>query len=146
MRKERFSSKRKSKIMPRSDGPSEILEKVRPNAYKVDLPGEYGISATFNVADLSPCFEENKEISSLRPKSNQPGEDDEDHPSKPLETLPAKVMESKKVREVHAMVRNHLNKEDNEQASSFGKWPGFVALLEKNLEGKISFTHHSLKA
>jgi len=46
---------------------------------------------------------------------------DGDYPSKPLETIPngsAKVMESKKVREVHAMVRNHLNKEDNEQASS----------------------------
>ena len=39
--------------MPRSDGPFEILEKIGPNAYKVDLPGDYGVSATFNVADLS---------------------------------------------------------------------------------------------
>ena len=51
MRKERFSIKRKSKIMPRSEGPFEILEQVGPNAYKVDLLGDYGISATFNVAD-----------------------------------------------------------------------------------------------
>jgi len=46
MRKERFPSKRKSKIMLRSDGLFEILEKLGPNAYKVDLPGEYGVSAT----------------------------------------------------------------------------------------------------
>jgi len=53
LRNERFSSKRKSKIMPRSDGPFEIIEKIGPNAYKVDLPIEYGVSATFNVANLS---------------------------------------------------------------------------------------------
>ena len=75
------------------------------------------------MADPSPYFEENEEIPSLRSNSNKPGEDDGDHPSKPLETLsngPAKVMESKKVRKVLSMVRNHLNKEDNNQASSFG--------------------------
>jgi len=49
MWKERFPSKCKFKIMPRSDDPSEILEKIGPNAYKVDLPGEYGVSTTFIV-------------------------------------------------------------------------------------------------
>ena len=44
--------KEKVQAYPRSDGPFEILEKIGPNAYKVDLPGEYGVSATFNVADL----------------------------------------------------------------------------------------------
>uniref|UniRef100_A0A2N9IFA2 Uncharacterized protein n=1 Tax=Fagus sylvatica TaxID=28930 RepID=A0A2N9IFA2_FAGSY len=32
----------------------QILEKINDNAYKVDLPGEYKVSATFNVSDLSP--------------------------------------------------------------------------------------------
>ena len=107
--------------MLRSDDPFEILEKVRPNTYKEGLHGRYGVSATFNVASPSPCFEENEEILSLRSNSNQPGEDDGDHPSKPIQTLPngvAKVMESNKVREVHAMVRNHLNEMNGEQASS----------------------------
>ena len=40
--------------MLRVDGPFEILERINDNAYKVDLPGDYGVSATFNIADLSP--------------------------------------------------------------------------------------------
>ena len=72
MRKERFPSKRKSKLMPRSDGPFEIIEKVGPNAYKVDLPGDYGVSATFNVADLSLYFED-EPLPSLRTNSHPPG-------------------------------------------------------------------------
>ena len=53
MRKERFPSKRKSKLHPRGDGPFQVLEKINDNAYKVDIPGEYQVSATFNVSDLS---------------------------------------------------------------------------------------------
>uniref|UniRef100_A0A2N9I0D3 Integrase catalytic domain-containing protein n=1 Tax=Fagus sylvatica TaxID=28930 RepID=A0A2N9I0D3_FAGSY len=54
MRKERFLAHRKTKLHPRGDGPFQILEKINDNAYKVDLPGEYKVSATFNVSDLSP--------------------------------------------------------------------------------------------
>uniref|UniRef100_A0A2N9GKK8 Reverse transcriptase n=1 Tax=Fagus sylvatica TaxID=28930 RepID=A0A2N9GKK8_FAGSY len=54
MRKERFPARRRSKLHPRGDGPFQILEKINDNAYKVDLPGEYKVSATFNVSDLSP--------------------------------------------------------------------------------------------
>jgi len=46
LRKERFPSKCMSKLMLRLDGPFGILEKVGPNAYKVDLPGDYRVSAT----------------------------------------------------------------------------------------------------
>ena len=54
MRKERFPACRWSKLHPRGDGPFQILEKINENAHKVDLPGEYKVSATFNVSDLSP--------------------------------------------------------------------------------------------
>jgi hypothetical protein len=52
MRKEMFPEQRRSKLMPRGDGPYQIIEMINDNAYKVDLPGEYGVSVTFNVSDL----------------------------------------------------------------------------------------------
>jgi hypothetical protein len=54
MRKERFSARRRSKLHPRGDGPFQVLARINNNAYKLDLPGECNISATFNVSDLSP--------------------------------------------------------------------------------------------
>ena len=30
-----------------------MLERINDNAYKIDLPGEYNVSSTFNVSDLS---------------------------------------------------------------------------------------------
>jgi hypothetical protein len=53
MRKKRFPARRRSKLHPREDGPFQVLERINDNAYKLDLPGEYNISATFNVSDLS---------------------------------------------------------------------------------------------
>lgn len=56
LRKDRFPEKRKSKLMPHGDGPFRVLEKITDNAYKIDLPGDYTVSNTFNVVDLSPFF------------------------------------------------------------------------------------------
>ncbi|XP_048227283.1 uncharacterized protein LOC125369308, partial [Ricinus communis] len=54
LRKERFPNQRKSKLMPRGDGPFRVLQRINNNAYKLELPSEYGnVSATFNVSDLS---------------------------------------------------------------------------------------------
>ena len=54
MRKERFPVQRRSKLLPRGDGLFQVLERINDNAYRLDLPGEYNVSATFNVFDLSP--------------------------------------------------------------------------------------------
>ena len=53
LRKEHFPEKCKSKLMPRGDGPFKVLAKINENAYKIELPENYGVSPTFNVADLS---------------------------------------------------------------------------------------------
>lgn len=74
LRKERFPAKRKNKLMPRADGPFKIIERINNNAYKVDLPGEYAVSTTFNVKDLIPYKDD--DIESLRANSFQQGEDD----------------------------------------------------------------------
>lgn len=75
-RKERFPSQRKSKLMPRGDGPFQVISKINDNAYKIDLPGEYAVSATFNVSDLSP-FDAGEEDLNLRTNSIQEGGNDE---------------------------------------------------------------------
>ena len=54
MRKERFPAQRRSKLLPRGNDPFQVLERINNNAYKLDLPDEYTVSATFNVTDLSP--------------------------------------------------------------------------------------------
>jgi hypothetical protein len=51
------------------------VQKINDNAYKVELPGTYGVSATFNVADLSPYFDDEAELDS-RTSLFQPGEND----------------------------------------------------------------------
>jgi hypothetical protein len=58
LRKEQFPSKRSSKLMPRADGPFRVLQRIGENAYKIELLGDYGVSATFNVSDLSPYYED----------------------------------------------------------------------------------------
>ena len=75
--KERFTSQRNSKLMPRGDGPFQVLAKINDNAYKVDLSGEYGISPTFNVVDLS-LFDIGDDFVDLRATAFQEGGNDED--------------------------------------------------------------------
>ncbi|KAJ9536696.1 hypothetical protein OSB04_un000081 [Centaurea solstitialis] len=72
LRKERFPSKRKNKLMPRADGPFEVLEAYGDNAYKIDLPSDFGgVSATFNVGDLSPYLDDtNLRANSLKEGGN----------------------------------------------------------------------------
>jgi hypothetical protein len=76
LRKVRFPELRKSKLMSRAAGPFKILAKINDNAYKLELPPEFGVSPSFNISDLRPYFREDQMPS--RTTSMQKGEDDED--------------------------------------------------------------------
>lgn len=76
VQRERFPNRKFPKLQARADGPFRIIEKVNDNAYKVDLPGNYGVSATFNVADLSHYIED--EDLDSRASPFHPGEHDAD--------------------------------------------------------------------
>ena len=84
MRKERFPKKRRSKLMPRGDGQFQILAKVNNNAYQLDFPSEYGVSSTFNVADLLP-FDVGDNFN-LRTNPSQEEGTDEEPPRTPVVT------------------------------------------------------------
>lgn len=51
--KEQFSNLQKGKNDSRGDGPFQVLKKINDNAYKIDPPNKYNISATFNAFGLS---------------------------------------------------------------------------------------------
>nr|GEV34415.1 RNA-directed DNA polymerase [Tanacetum cinerariifolium] len=53
LRKEHLPAGRFGKLKPQGDGPFRVLKKINDNAYKIELPDHYNVSATFNVADLS---------------------------------------------------------------------------------------------
>jgi hypothetical protein len=50
--------------MPRADGPFKVLKNNNENAYKLDLPADFGVSPTFNIADLNPYLGEEDELES----------------------------------------------------------------------------------
>ncbi|XP_054809738.1 uncharacterized protein LOC129311432 [Prosopis cineraria] len=64
-----------TKLSPRAYGSFKIVQKINNNAYKVELPGSYGVSATFNVVDLSPYIDHDAEFDS-RTSSIDLGEDE----------------------------------------------------------------------
>jgi hypothetical protein len=104
LRKDRFPELRKSKLMPRGAGPYKILEKINDNAYKLELPSEFWVSPTFNIADLKPYLGEEDELES-RTTPLQEGEDDEDITS--IHTINGPITRSR-ARQLILQVRSTL--------------------------------------
>jgi hypothetical protein len=116
LRKDRFPTLRHSKLMPRAAGPFKVLIKINDNAYILDLPSEFGVSTSFNVADLKPYLSEDEELPS-RTTSVQEGEDDEDTTSTstpaatsptPAPTTPSSVPPSGPITRVRAREFNFV--------------------------------------
>jgi hypothetical protein len=77
LRKEQFLELRKSKLMSHATDPFKILAKINDNAYKLELPPEFGVSPSFNISDLRSYLGEEDEMLS-RMTLMQEGEDDDD--------------------------------------------------------------------
>jgi hypothetical protein len=74
LRKERFLDLRKSKLMPRANGLFKVLEKINENAYKLDLPADFGVSPTFHIGDLKPYLGEEDELESRLTQMQEGGD------------------------------------------------------------------------
>jgi hypothetical protein len=77
LRNDRFPDFRKCMLLPRVHGPFKVLEKINDNAYRLELPVDFGVSPTFNIADLKPYLGVEDELESSMTQM-QEGEDDED--------------------------------------------------------------------
>ena len=105
LRNERFSSQRKSKLEPRGDRPFQLVEKINDNAYKLDLPGEYNVSATFSVSDLNP-FDVGESNSRSNPFEERGNDGDSVAPSSPqLIQVPESVITRSRAKKL----RDELN-------------------------------------
>lgn len=61
-------------------GAMDLSRRINDNAYKLDLPGEFNISATFNVANLSPFltyYERDLRTNPSQEKGNDTGDCEE---------------------------------------------------------------------
>lgn len=58
MRSESFHGGRHAKLRSKNDCPFKVLEQFGKYAYEIELHGDYGVSVTFTVTDLSPYQEE----------------------------------------------------------------------------------------
>jgi hypothetical protein len=56
IRKKRFPPHMRSKLQFRGNNPFKILERVKNDAYKLYLLGEYNVNAIFNVFFISFSF------------------------------------------------------------------------------------------
>nr|GEY26826.1 RNA-directed DNA polymerase [Tanacetum cinerariifolium] len=86
---ERYSGGRFGKLQTRGDGPFKVLKCINVNAYKIELPGHYNVSATFNVGDLTryvPPDDDDVDVVDSRSSPFLDGEDDAD-PSLATNTL-----------------------------------------------------------
>jgi hypothetical protein len=63
--------------MSRAASPFKILAQINDNAYKLELPPEFGVSPSFSISDLRPYLGEEDEMPS-RTMSMQQREDDGD--------------------------------------------------------------------
>src|SRR2546426_4064673 len=146
-RKERFPLQRKNKLQPRGDGPFQVVEKINNNAYKIDLPGEYNVSSTFNVSDLSP-FDD----ADLRTNLFEEGENDASQEPPKLANGPITRNMAKRIQaRLNLWAQKEVTRRIQERASmlmeeELKESPKFINILEVIMEngvGEVKFEIHT---
>lgn len=56
LRKERFSQGLFGNLKPHVDGPFQIVKKINENVFHIKFSRDSNVSATFNMADLTPFY------------------------------------------------------------------------------------------
>ena len=88
LRKERFPFQWCNKLLPCGDGPFQVVERINDNAYKLDLPGEYNVSAAFNISDLSPFLADDEDDLRANPFQEEGNDGDQgEQPAMQLERV-----------------------------------------------------------
>ncbi|GJW07934.1 RNA-directed DNA polymerase, partial [Tanacetum coccineum] len=113
LHKERFPRGRFGKLQPRGDEPFKVIKRINDNAYKIELPGHYNVSATFNVGDLTryvPPDDDDVDVVDSRSSPFLDGEDDADPSlatntvgflhSEPFDILGANPLLQQRIREL----------------------------------------------
>jgi len=109
MRNGRFPKQRKSKLQPRGDRPFQVLERINDNAYKIDIPSEYGVSSSFNVVDLTP-FVTDDDSKHLRENAFQEGGNDENPKTAQIQGPMTRSRTKQSLDTLQQMVADILNK------------------------------------
>lgn len=87
LRKERFPSQRRNKLIATAEGTFNILERIGDSTFKLELPWETTITPTFNLGDLV-SFLDDKSHENLRDIYFQAGEDDAGTSQEHLVSIP----------------------------------------------------------
>jgi hypothetical protein len=56
-----------------------VLEKINDNAYRLDLPTDFGVSPTFNITDLKPYMGEEVVLESRTTQMQEGGNEEDIH-------------------------------------------------------------------
>lgn len=128
---------------PREERPFQIFEKINDNAYKVDLPCEYNVSATFNVSDLSPYdVGDNSRSNPFEERGNY-GHHGGPSLKDPLQVLDGPITRSR-AKKIKEAMQGLVQSTWEEFANLSSKTPTFKMGLKEEEPALIHVIEHSL--
>ena len=117
--KDRFMMGENNKLAARKVGPIAIIEKIKPNAYRLKLPSHIKRSNVFNVKHLAPFIgDSSNEDANSRTNSLQPREDDVDQIASEFMRMNRNDVSVKTPQRMVMRSQTHKTREDHLDSSS----------------------------